>query len=154
LMVLHTVRWQAAGGGGAFASPKRRDFHRGFVRQAVPAGEAHVMRVRVGTETVAVLYNLVANGLVNFYQSGFHQPDDPHLKPGLVSHCLAIRHFAAAGFREYDFLASAPGESRYKQSLSTNQRTLYWLTLSRPNVKNAVLRLARHVRAACYAHTD
>lgn len=151
LIVLHNARWQAAGGAGAFASSKRRDFHAGFVRRAVPRGEAHIMRVRCGSETIAVLYNLVAHGFVNFYQSGFHQPDSSHLKPGLVSHCLAIRHFAAAGFREYDFLASAPGESRYKESLSTNQRTLYWLTLARPNVKNAVLRLARHVRASRHA---
>jgi CelD/BcsL family acetyltransferase involved in cellulose biosynthesis len=148
LIALHDARWRAIGQEGAFASPKRRAFHFGFLRSAVPRNEAYVMRIRTGTQTVGVLYGILSHGLVNFYQSGFHTTGDPHLKPGLVSHCLAIRHFAAAGYREYDFLASAPGESRYKQSLATNQRDLHWLTLSRPSYKHDMLRIVRGARRA------
>ncbi len=148
LIALHDTRWRAVGKEGSFASRKRRAFHFAFLRSAVPRNEAYVMRIRTGMQTVGVLYGILSHGLVNFYQSGFHATDDPHLKPGLVSHCLAIRHFAAAGYREYDFLASAPGESRYKQSLATHQRDLFWVTLSRPSYKYDILQFVRRVRRA------
>ncbi len=146
LVSLHVVRWERLGQSGAFATQARRDFHFGFVEDAVPQGEAHLLRVRCGDDTVGVLYCLTAHGAVNFYQSGFQQPQHAHLKPGWVSHYLAIHHFAELGYREYDFLASAPGESRYKHSLSTDERPLHWLTLARPSFRNALLRTARWFR--------
>jgi CelD/BcsL family acetyltransferase involved in cellulose biosynthesis len=146
LIALHELRWQRRGHSGAFASQARRDFHFHFAADAVPKGAAHLMRVRCGDDTVGVLYNLTAHARVNFYQSGFRVTNDPHLKPGWVSHYLAIRHFAELGYREYDFLASAPGESRYKHSLSTDERSLHWLTLARPSFRNALLRYARRLR--------
>lgn len=146
LIGLHEAAWRRKGQAGAFASKKRREFHFGFVEQGVPRGEAHLMRVRAGRQCIGILYNLTAHGRVSFYQSGLRVADDPHFKPGLVSHLLAIRHFSARGFLEYDFLTSAPGEARYKQSLSTDQRTLFWLTLVRPNSKSMALRAARRIR--------
>lgn len=146
LIALHEHRWKRRGQSGAFASQARREFHFRFVADAVPKGQAHLMRIRCGADTIGVLYNLTAHAKVNFYQSGFSLTDDPHLKPGWVSHYLAIRHFAELGYREYDFLASAPGESRYKQSLSTDERSLHWLTLARPSFRNALLRYARRFK--------
>jgi len=148
LIALHTQRWRAEGQSGAFASPARRAFHFDFVSRGVQRETAVLLRVRSGPTTVGVLYFLCANGMANFYQGGFARTDDPHLKPGLVSHSFAIRHFARRGFVEYDFLASPQAESRYKQSLSTNQRTLYWLTLARPSLKNALLESARRARSS------
>lgn len=153
LIGLHEARWQAVGHSGAFASPARLAFHKGFVRRALPAGAASLVRVRCGDETIGVIYCLTAKGKVNFYQSGFRRTDDPHLKPGLVSHLLAIRHFAESGHDEYDFLASARGESNYKQSLETGQRPLYWLTLARPSIRNAVLRISRRFRRSLSSPT-
>jgi CelD/BcsL family acetyltransferase involved in cellulose biosynthesis len=146
LAALHAARWRERGQGGAFLSKSRNSFHSGFVQRAVPKGQASLIRVRSGETTIGVIYSLIAHGRVNFYQSGFQLTEDPHLKPGWVSHSLAVRHFAEMGLSEYDFLASAPGESKYKQSLSTDQRTLYWLCLARPCIPNTLLRFARRLR--------
>jgi CelD/BcsL family acetyltransferase involved in cellulose biosynthesis len=146
LIDLHNNRWSAEGQSGAFASAARRSFHFDFVSRGVQHETAVLLRICSGPTTIGVLYFLCANGMANFYQGGFARTDDPHLKPGLISHCFAIRHFADRGFSEYDFLASPLAESRYKQSLSTGQRTLYWLTLARPNLKNTLLEFARRAR--------
>ncbi len=132
LVALHESRWQAVGHTGAFASASRREFHRAFIREGVPTGNAQLLRITAGGDTIAVLYNLVANGRVNFYQSGLRLEDDKHLKPGMAAHHLAIQYCLEHGYAEYDFLSSAPGEGRYKSSLANESRQLAQLTLARP----------------------
>ena len=147
LVGLHESRWQAVGHSGAFASPSRREFHRAFIREGVPTGNAQLLRITAGGDTIAVLYNLVANGRVNFYQSGLRHEDDKHLKPGMAAHHLAIQHYLEHGYAEYDFLSSAPGEGRYKSSLANDSRQLAHLTLARPGWRRRYfdgLRRLRH----------
>jgi hypothetical protein len=146
LIALHDARWHARGGGGGFASPLRREFHTAFVRAGVVTGNAQLLRVRVAGETIGVLYNMVANGRVNFYQSGLHYENDRHLKPGMVVHHLAIMHNLGEGHAEYDFLTSGPGEGRYKTSLANGQRRLAILTLYRPGVRRTFFTMARALR--------
>lgn len=146
LRELHGIRWQKSGQAGAFSSPARLRFHENLISRGVPAGTVKLVRISVGGTTIGVTYNLVSRGVVNFYQAGFLGTQDPQLKPGLVSHCLAIRRFAEMGLKEYDFLASAPGESQYKQSLSTGSRSLTWATFSRRNRVNASIRMLRALR--------
>ncbi len=146
LIVLHNARWHARGGGGGFASPLRRQFHTAFVRAGVTTGNAQLLRVRVAGETIGVLYNLVANGRVNFYQSGLRYEDDRHLKPGMVVHHLAIMHNLGEGHAEYDFLTSGPGAGRYKTSLANSRRQLALLTLYRPGARRTFFTVARAVR--------
>ncbi len=146
LIALHNARWHARGGGGGFASPLRRQFHTAFVRAGVTTGNAQLLRVRVAGETIGVLYNLVANGRVNFYQSGLRYEDDRHLKPGMVVHHLAIMHNLGEGHAEYDFLTSGPGAGRYKTSLANSRRQLALLTLYRPGARRTFFTVARAVR--------
>jgi hypothetical protein len=128
------------------ASPLRRQFHTAFVRAGVTTGNAQLLRVRVAGETIGVLYNLVANGRVNFYQSGLRYEDDRHLKPGMVVHHLAIMHNLGEGHAEYDFLTSGPGAGRYKTSLANSRRQLALLTLYRPGARRTFFTVARAVR--------
>lgn len=146
LVQLHEQRWQERGHSGAFATAARRAFHVGLLERAVASQVLSLVRVRAGNFTIGVLYLLTANRYANFYQSGFHGSDDPHLKPGLVSHYLAIQHLCGEGFVEYDFLSSLPNESRYKASLATGSRPLHWLTLSRPALRNTLLHVVRKFR--------
>ncbi len=146
MLVLHDARWHAVGKGGGFASPLRRQFHRAFVRRGVAEGHAQLLRVAAGDRVIGVLYNLVANGKVNFYQSGLQYEDDKHLKPGLVAHHLAIEHCLALGCCEYDFLMSKPGEGRYKESLSNASRQLGWVTLYRGGWRQRYFAFARAMR--------
>ncbi len=154
LTALHDARWQAVGQQGGFATPLRRAFHRAFVQDGTRSGNAQLLSVSVGDEVIGVLYNLVANGRVNFYQAGFRYERDKHLKPGMVVHHLAIMHCLQAGMSEYDFLPSAPGEGRYKTSLSDSNHRLAVLTLSRPGWRRNVFNAARALRDSCNARRD
>ena len=146
LLALHETHWQSKGQGGGFASDWRRKFHKAYIRTALPQGAVQLLRVTAGAETIGVLYNLVANGKVNFYQSGLRYDPDGRFKPGMVVHHLAILHCLEQGMSEYDFLISGPGEGRYKSSLSTHCRRMGWLMLYRPGWRGHYFSLLRTVR--------
>ena len=67
--------------------------------------------------------NFVFRGCVYTYHSGFHYDSDGKLKPGPVSHYLAIDHHLRNGAGVYDFMA---GEGQHKKSLATHARFLSW----------------------------
>lgn len=147
LQRLHTDYWQRRGKPGGFATPHRQSFHRRFIAAGHAGGRAQLLRVLCGDQLIGVLYNLVANGHVAFYQSGFHYEDDPKSRPGLVSHLLAIEHYLESGMREYDFLPSGPGEGRYKTSLANATRRLGTLTLARPGWRRESFEALRRIKA-------
>jgi CelD/BcsL family acetyltransferase involved in cellulose biosynthesis len=110
------------------------------------AGEIQLLRLRAGGQReVGYLYNFVRRGVVHAYQSGFRYNPDPRLKPGLVSHALAIEHNLATGARLYEFMA---GASRYKASLGTLSGEMAWLVLQRDRL---ALRAEAALRAAVRA---
>lgn len=146
MVALHEQHWHALGQCGGFATPSRRAFHRCFLERAFPMGEAQLLRVRAGDHVVGILYNLIANGHVCFYQSGLRYDDDKQLKPGLVVHHLAIGHCLAAGFRQYDFLPSAPSEGRYKTSLATDAHRIGTVVFRRPGWRHRYFGAVRAVR--------
>lgn len=146
LLSLHEKHWQSRGEVGGFATTHRRAFHRAFISEAHGSGNAQLVRVMNGEVVLGVLYNLVANGHVGFYQSGFQYEDDPRLKPGMVTHHLAICYYLASGYREYDFLPSGQDEGRYKFSLANSCRRLGTITLSRPGWRSRYFGMLRMMR--------
>jgi CelD/BcsL family acetyltransferase involved in cellulose biosynthesis len=147
MVMLHERRWASRARAGAFVSPPRRAFHRRFITSTVAPGLAHLLRVSVAGATIGILYNLQAKGRVHYYQSGFAYSSDPRLKPGLLTHHLAIEFYKQRGFLEYDFLASRVGESRYKRSLATHGRRLAWVAVARPGWRSVARAQARRFRA-------
>ena len=147
MVALHAQHWNALGQSGGFSTPSRRAFHRSFLERAFPLGQVQLLRVCAGDCVVGVLYNLVANGHVCFYQSGLRYDEDKQLKPGLVAHHLAIGHCLAAGFRQYDFLPSAPSEGRYKMSLSTNVHRIGTVLFQRPGWRRRYFGAVRAARS-------
>lgn len=143
LAELHQATWTARGEHGAFASPEFLAFHRALISDTFDAGGVLLLRVLAGTHVIGLLYCLVDEGKVSFYQSGFHYEPDNRLKPGLTAHALAIQYCRDRGFREYDFLA---GGSQYKRSLSTGSRRQAWFSARRPTWKVAALDTLRAVR--------
>ena len=133
LVELHQQAWAVRGEPGAFADPWFRTFHETLIEQR--PHEVELIRVRASGHTVGCLYNLVYRGRVLFYQSGFAHFDDPHIKPGLVSHAAAVANAAARGDDIYDFLG---GDGRYKHNLSTGHTLLRWLRVQQPRVRFAV----------------
>jgi len=139
---LHQQYWIARGQPGAFASPHFGHFHRRLIRDHFADGAVQLIAVRAGAEEIGYLYNLVHRGRVYSYQSGFAYTEDQHLKPGLVSHSLAITRNQELGHDVYDLLA---GASQYKRSLSMHESAMSWLSLERPRARFALERMAQQL---------
>jgi CelD/BcsL family acetyltransferase involved in cellulose biosynthesis len=126
---LHQRYWTSRGRPGAFANDQFGQFHRALIERAFPAGGVDLLRISAGERVVGYLYNLRYRGNVYAYQSGFdYAVSDPHQKPGLTCHHLAIERYLAEGADRYDLLA---GADRYKQSLATGATMLHWLEIGR-----------------------
>jgi CelD/BcsL family acetyltransferase involved in cellulose biosynthesis len=126
---------------GAFAGDFLQGFHRRLVAEGVANGDVQLLRTRAGDgRIIGYLYNFLHRRRVYAYQSGFERSADNRLKPGLVSHHLAIEMNRAAGQGVYDFLA---GDSRYKRSLANGVTELLWLVVQRRSLKFAIENSAR-----------
>ncbi len=128
LRAVHQESWRKRGQPGAFVNERLVEFHRSLIEASFDHGEVQIVRVSAGGHDFGYLYNFLLDGVVSNYQTGFRYSDDGRLKPGLVSHVLAIEHSVAAGCRVYDFLT---GDQRYKRSLAKNESTMQWLVLRR-----------------------
>ena len=121
----HQRYWAGRGKPGAFAEPFFGRFHHALLKRASERQSVDLIRISAGDRVVGYLYNFVHDGWVAAYQSGFDfGPDADRLRPGLICHLMAIRHYARAGMRRYDFLG---GEARYKRSLANAEIPLVWL---------------------------
>lgn len=135
LLRLHARRWALRGRRGAFADPWFEQFHRRLILSRLPHGEIQLMRISAGGTTLGCLYNFVYNGRVTFYQCGLASFDDPHVKPGYISHAAAVEYNALAGHSTYDLLG---GHAAYKENLATGVNRLVWLRVQRPLAKIAI----------------
>jgi CelD/BcsL family acetyltransferase involved in cellulose biosynthesis len=141
---LHQRHWTARGRPGAFASPFFARFHHAVIEAGFERGAIQLLRVTAGLRDIGYLYNLVCGRRIAAYQSGFAYQPDNRLKPGLVSHALAIEHNLAAGASRYDFLA---GMNQMKQSLATHCETLNWVSLRRPRFGALLEDRARYLKS-------
>jgi CelD/BcsL family acetyltransferase involved in cellulose biosynthesis len=145
LACAHTKAWQARGLPGAFANPHFRPFHRWLIADGFSAGAIDLLRVRAGGETIGMLYNFRHRGMAYSYQSGFRYEADERLKPGLVSHVLALRRYHGEGLSTYRLLA---GDSRYKNTLATGKDDLLWLVAHRRDLPHGLEAVARRLVSA------
>lgn len=137
LKTLHQRYWVGRGKPGAFAEPFFERFHRALIRRAAAGQRLDLIRVSAGARVIGYLYNLVHQGRVAAYQSGFDFGEDAdRLRPGLVCHLLAIERYRREGMRFYDFLG---GDARYKRSFANGEAELVWLAAR----KRLLPRLAR-----------
>ncbi|TIS40089.1 GNAT family N-acetyltransferase, partial [Mesorhizobium sp.] len=149
LAELHQARW---GRRGAFANPSFRRFHEELIAHGVPTGAVRISRTLAGDQTIGILYNFVHDGRVYNYQSGFLYERDGRLKPGLISHVLAIEDSIGRGERGYDFLA---GFSGHKSHLANAEHPMKWIAIGRDNPERRIeakLRGAKRVLGSIVAH--
>lgn len=137
LETLHRRVWAARGKTDAFSNPVFRPFHRELIRRGIGSGVVRLCRAAAGGTDFGYLYNFVWRGTVLNYQSGFAYESDNRMKPGLVSHVLAVEDALARGEAAYDFMA---GSSGHKAHLSNEQSPMTWVSIG-PD------RLARKVEA-------
>lgn len=140
LAELHRARW---GGKGAFANPAFRPFHEDLIARGVPTGAVRISRTTVAGRTIGVLYNFVHGGEVLHYQSGFLYEEDAKLKPGLLSHVLAIEDGFARGELGYDFMAGSAG---HKSRLANTERSLKWIVFGRDTIERRIETRVRHAK--------
>ena len=132
---MHQKVWRARGEPGAFANDRLTDFHRTLIDACFEAGGVQLARVSAGDLDFGYLYNFVMDGVVSNYQTGFRYEADARMKPGLVSHALAIQKNIGLGHRIYDFLM---GEQRFKRSLAHNDALMQWLILRRGGLPRSI----------------
>lgn len=145
MVALHGADWRRRGLDGAFADPWIRRFHHALIAEAFPRGEIDLLRVAAGAEAIGYLYNFRLRGWVHAYQGGFDRAGaDPHMKPGLTCHLLAIEAALAEGAATYDFLA---GAARWKASLGNAVVPLAWAECVRRGSPLGLLARARQVLA-------
>lgn len=135
LQSVHQACWNARGEPGAFATPRILEFHRQLIETCLPRGQVELLEVRAGATAIGYLYNFVLDGVVSNYQTGFVYEDDPHLKPGLVSHALAVERATGQGRLVYDFLM---GDQRYKRSMAKHEASMQWLVLRNQSVRTTL----------------
>jgi CelD/BcsL family acetyltransferase involved in cellulose biosynthesis len=124
---LHRAVWEARGKAGSFANPAFGPLHRDLIRHGMDAGVVRLCRLTASGQEFGYLYNFVWRGRVFNYQSGFAYEDDNRIKPGLVSHVLAIEDALARGEDCYDFMAGGAG---HKAHLANAQTPMNWITMS------------------------
>jgi len=129
LRQLHMAGWrERKGHEGAFGSARFERFVRALVCAGVPTGTVQLLRVHSAGKPIGLLLNFVHHGHIYAYQSGFAYRDDNRIRPGLLTHALAVVRAREQGLRGYHFMA---GDGRYKSSLANADEHLFWMTLRR-----------------------
>ncbi len=128
LETLHQASWTARGKPGVFSNPVFRRFHTALIAEAFPRSEIEMLRISAGNRLIGCLYHFRHGGHVLSYQSGF-APAEPHDKPGLVCHLLAVDDARSRGAVRYDFLA---GTNRTKMAFANSSVGLHWLDVVSP----------------------
>lgn len=146
LAALHADRWAARGLPGAFASPRFRQFHQDLIDQYFDQGLIHLMRVSAGDHVIGVIYNLVAESKVFFYQCGFRITPNHRLRPGLVTLLHALEWYRKSRWSEFDLMA---GDMQYKRSFGHEFRKLEWCRIGRRGWRTSFVFLARQSRRRC-----
>jgi pimeloyl-ACP methyl ester carboxylesterase len=143
MLTLHDERWDGNGSTSGFGLEARR-FHGDLIRRVLDdetVGDLSVdlTRISFGDQTIGLLYTLVYRRHVYFFQGGLRYNVDAKLKPGLVSHALAIGRYLDLGSLEYDLMGGEPEPVRYKRSLASGRRHLTWTSIALPTPRSKIL---------------
>ncbi len=145
LKVLHVDSWSRRGKSHAFSRPFFEAFHRNLIQRTFGVGRIQMLRVQAHGAPIAYLYNFRDGMRTYAYQSGFADKDR-RLRPGAVSHALAIEHNFRLGVHVYDFMA---GSNRLKTSFATGSRHMHWTTVQLPRIRFWLENLARRAKRQC-----
>ena len=138
----HKLRWKDYKSG--FKNPLFVNFHENFIANNFDNGYVDIMKIEINDKPICYLYNLIYRNTVYFYLSGIEYSDDNKLKPGLLSHSLAISHYAKLAYEKYDFMG---GEGRYKDSLSDSKGSMIISNFRRKSLPFILSRSIRKAKA-------
>ena len=135
LIQLHEQRWRAVGKTGVFASRLFHSFHDAVLPHLVAKDALELVWLTARGVPVAVVYNIVWNNRVLFYQGGRIVDLPKKIRPGIVLHAYGIRKAIEAGRSEYDFLS---GANAYKVQMSTDSRPITRLVATKSPLRDLV----------------
>lgn len=139
----HVSWWEERGLSHAFVHPFFERYHERLIERGFAEGTVELLRVCSGDRTLGVLYNFRRGARVYAYQSGFARPQ-PHERPGVIAHALAIQRAWEQGAEVYDFMA---GENQLKRSFANHTETFSWTVIQKPRLRLRAERLARRLKA-------
>jgi CelD/BcsL family acetyltransferase involved in cellulose biosynthesis len=131
MKMLHIESWTRRKKRHAFSCRFFEVFHRNLIQRTFSTGRIQMLRIDANGSPIGYLYNF-RDGLCTYaYQSGFADKDR-RLRPGAVSHALAIEHNFTLGAHVYDFMA---GTNQLKSTFATDWRYMYWITVQLPRMR-------------------
>lgn len=141
-----TAKFAATGTSSSLQSKFFMNFLTALLLEKPVAGtKAELLRVDAGGTRLGLLLNFCHRGTVANYQCAFAPfPEDNKLKPGHVSHALAVEHYSANGHQIYHFLG---GDQQYKKSLSTDTDQVIWTRLQKPGARLSLESLMKTAKA-------
>jgi CelD/BcsL family acetyltransferase involved in cellulose biosynthesis len=141
---LHCASWERRGRAHSFTGEFFEMFHRLLIDRSFAEGGTRLLRASAGDRILGYLYNFRLNNRIYAYQSGFDDAD-PRERPGVVMHCLAVRHAFQSGARVYDFMA---GRNRLKESFATRCEPMQWHIVQQPRVAFRLEHFGRRLKEA------
>jgi len=138
---LHRLRWQKP----AFAGARLR-FHLELARRLAGQGELVLSRLRVGTQTVSVLYDIRRRGRQYNIKMAFDPGLSRRISLGLLHLGYAIEAAADQQVSTYDFLAGPGRTSDFKRLLSQSREVLSCVQLVRGPMLPSLYRWRDRVR--------
>jgi CelD/BcsL family acetyltransferase involved in cellulose biosynthesis len=111
LFRLHTTRWAQSGQPGVLGEQNIRAFHERCAPALLSRGILKIHRLKLGAQTIAVLYSLWERGTVFCYMQGF-DPAYAKLSPGTQLMFAVLEEAQRQGIRKFDFLR---GQEAYKE---------------------------------------
>lgn len=120
LIRLHQKRWESRGMAGAFSNNKFTMFHNRIMPEMMKKGQLQLISLLADNKHVGVIYNIMYNNKVYFYQSGIDIHDGKSAF-GYVLHSYCIEGAIKKGIDEYDFLPKGSMDD-YKDRFSTEFR--------------------------------
>ncbi len=138
LVQLHTERWQEAGESGVLADPAVLAWHREALPQLQASDSLRMCALRVGGETIAVLYSLIdppsrTERTQYFYLMGFSL-EQSRLRPGTLLTGFALEHAATEGVKTIDMLR---GNEIYKRFWHAKPTPTYGFAVRRDSLPQA-----------------
>jgi CelD/BcsL family acetyltransferase involved in cellulose biosynthesis len=133
LFRLHTTRWAYSGQPGVLGDESTRAFHERCAPALLSKGILKIHRLKLGEQTIAVVYSLWERGAVFCYMQGF-DPAYAKLSPGTQIMFAVIEEAQTQGIRKFDFLR---GQEAYKQHWRAQAQPTFCITTHKgPLTKN------------------
>ena len=127
-----------------FASERFRRFHATLGPRLLPGRSVDIVRYRLGTRSLAVLYCFHDAASTHYYQSGFALSGANRYMPLTVAHLIEMQRAREAGRRWYDLMRGRP--PCYKDELGCETTPMFDLALYRTEAARDTARRWRRLR--------